>query len=69
MALQVTKKCLVYSTLGAILAAAVIATVLVLVLRDDEEIMKNYAIDNTGLVIQLQEQPDHRYVLALLRGE
>uniref|UniRef100_A0A8D8F040 Uncharacterized family 31 glucosidase KIAA1161 n=3 Tax=Culex pipiens TaxID=7175 RepID=A0A8D8F040_CULPI len=67
MALQVTKKCLVYSTLGAILAAAVIATVLVLVLRDDEEIMKNYAIDNSGLVIQLQEQPDHRYVLALLR--
>ncbi|XP_021708954.1 uncharacterized family 31 glucosidase KIAA1161 [Aedes aegypti] len=67
MALRVTRKCFVYSTLAVIVGAAVIATVLVLLLRDDEEIMKSYKFGGSDLVIQLQEQPDHRYVLSLIR--
>lgn len=69
MALKVTRKCLVYSVLAVIVGAAVIATALVLILRDDEEIMKSYKFANSDLVIQLQEQPDHRYVISLIRGK
>lgn len=69
MAFKVTRKCLVFSVLAVIIGAAVLATALVLILQDDEEIMKSYKFGSSDLVIQLQEQPDHRYVLSLIRGE
>ncbi|XP_053697015.1 myogenesis-regulating glycosidase-like isoform X1 [Sabethes cyaneus] len=67
MAFKVTRKCLVYSVLAVLIAAALLTTLLVLLLRDDEEIMKSYKFSNSDLVIQLMEQPDHRYVISIIR--
>ncbi|XP_058824106.1 myogenesis-regulating glycosidase-like [Topomyia yanbarensis] len=69
MALKVTRKCLVYSVLAVLVCAAVLTTILVLALRDDDEIMKSYKFSSSDLVIQLMEQPDHRYVIGLVRDD
>ncbi|XP_055636772.1 myogenesis-regulating glycosidase-like isoform X2 [Toxorhynchites rutilus septentrionalis] len=66
MALKVTRKCIFYTALAVIIGTAALAITLVLLLRDDEEIMKRYEFSNSDLVIQVQEQPDHRYILSLI---
>ncbi|XP_055607722.1 myogenesis-regulating glycosidase-like [Uranotaenia lowii] len=68
MALKVTRKCLLYSVLGAVVVAVIVGVTLFLVLRDDEDIMKSYSFSSSGVEVRLEEQPDHRYVLNLVRG-
>ncbi|XP_035796360.1 myogenesis-regulating glycosidase-like [Anopheles albimanus] len=69
MAIRVTKKCCLLSTLGVLIVAVALTVTLVLVLRDDEEIRETYRFAASSVELWLEEQPDHRYVLSIHRGE
>ncbi|XP_041786572.1 myogenesis-regulating glycosidase-like [Anopheles merus] len=69
MAIRVTKKCFLLSTLGVLVVAAALTVTLVLVLRDDEEISETYRFAASSIEVRLEEQPDHRYVLSIHRGD
>uniref|UniRef100_A0A182MV93 Uncharacterized protein n=1 Tax=Anopheles culicifacies TaxID=139723 RepID=A0A182MV93_9DIPT len=68
MAIRVTKKCCLLSTLGVLVLAAALTVTLVLVLRDDEEISETYRFTASSIELRLEEQPDHRYILSIYRG-
>ncbi|ETN58832.1 hypothetical protein AND_009601 [Anopheles darlingi] len=69
MAIRVTKKCCLLSTLGVLIVAVALTVTLVLVLRDDEEIRETYRFAASSVELWLEEQPDHRYVLSIHRGK
>lgn len=69
MAIRVTKKCFLLSTLGVLVVAAALTVTLVLVLRDDEEISETYRFAASSIEVRLEEQSDHRYVLSIHRGK